>query len=132
MVHSLLGRQAVLNLQGLDGYAMRAPVVAVNLEFTRDQTGVYEVGSDWRRSAVGSLSWEMLLRGTGDMVLTAELLREYQTRFTSQEWRCDYCGSPQERARLHCKQCGGPRSFLYELMDRAAREWWPNGGHGHA
>jgi hypothetical protein len=29
------------------------------------------------------------------------------------EWKCDWCGSPNPKDNTHCSQCGGARSFIY-------------------
>jgi len=29
------------------------------------------------------------------------------------EWKCDYCGTPNEKKNKTCNKCGAPRSFIY-------------------
>jgi hypothetical protein len=36
-----------------------------------------------------------------------------ETRKSSPEWKCDYCGRPNQRADETCKSCGSVRSFVY-------------------
>lgn len=32
---------------------------------------------------------------------------------TAQEWKCDYCGRPNQRRDETCKSCGAVRSFIW-------------------
>lgn len=43
-------------------------------------------------------------------VISRDEVREMKT---SAEWKCTYCGRPNQRKDEACKSCGGARSFLY-------------------
>ena len=124
MIQNILGQNAILQLQTGAGLAYKGEVMAVNIDVTAPYANTYRVGESFARAAsLGYIEWEMTLRGLGDFQVTPELIANYEAVFTSLEWRCDWCGSVQPRARLACEKCGGPRSFIYELMQHSARTW---------
>ena len=108
-MNALLGRQMVVNLQTNDGYAYGGQVIGVDLSMERGYSG--------------SQAWELTMKGIGALQVVQQVVKDYENKFTSQEWRCEWCGSVQPRMRLACQKCGGPRSFLYELMNHAASTW---------
>lgn len=62
--------------------------------------------------------WSMELSGLGEplwqgtRIEAAERQREVQLAI---EWACDYCGSIWPKAIAKCVQCGGHRSFVYDV-----------------
>lgn len=38
-----------------------------------------------------------------------------KTARSSKEWKCDFCGRPNQRKDETCKSCGSVRSFIYDI-----------------
>ena len=50
-------------------------------------------------------------------VVIPEIVYERVGEYTQiKEWRCGYCGSPNEMRERHCTQCGSPRALLIQEM----------------
>lgn len=122
---NIVGNEMAVTLQTRDGYSYGGKVIGTNIEIYSDAYPRVSWGEASITNAFTCHRWSVTLEGVGDLVLTPDMLKMYEARFTSLEWRCDYCGSVQERARLSCAKCGGPRSFIYELMHHSARQWKP-------
>ena len=67
----------------------------------------------------GAVEWSMTLMGLADKPLwyhTREsAAQNQQKRKSALEWACDYCGAVWPKETTQCVQCGGWRSFLYDV-----------------
>ncbi len=48
------------------------------------------------------------------MLLGKEIAANVKAQRSTAEWRCPFCGRPNQRADEVCKSCGGVRPFLYD------------------
>jgi hypothetical protein len=92
----------------------QALVATVNI-----QHDVYDWAS-WKGQqgvVVGKSRWDMELSGVGDPLWVRAKDEAVEDLHSALEWRCPWCGGIMPRERRQCTQCGGFRSFVYDLMD---------------
>jgi len=101
---TICGAKARVTLEIDDGTVISGPVHVAQIEESR-------LG-DWTE-------WRMELMGLGDAPIWSgrreqaiERQREVQSAI---EWACDYCGAVWPKATAQCVQCGGWRSFVYDV-----------------
>lgn len=122
-MQEILGRDVNVKLETKTGQVVKGQCIATELNFTSHSLPYYKIGDPSSYFTRGTMEWELLLRGTGELLLSPQLVGFYEKAFTSLEWRCEWCSSVNSKERMGCKQCGAPRTFLYELMQYAATKW---------
>ena len=62
--------------------------------------------------------WTMELSGLGEPLwqgTRTQAVERQHKQMSAIEWACDYCGSVWPKATTKCIQCGGHRSFVYDV-----------------
>ena len=73
--------------------------------------------SDYIESTAETI-WHMELSGIGDPLWVRpreEAVKHQRELRSAHEWACDYCGAVWPKATAQCVQCGGWRSFVYDV-----------------
>ena len=69
------------------------------------------------KTVSGNHEWSMDLVGTGEPLWVRTKDDAVEDLHSALEWRCPWCGGIMPREYRQCTQCGGFRSFVYDLMD---------------
>jgi hypothetical protein len=102
---SICGEQGHVTLELNDGTVVSGPIWVAEIE----QTLVYD----------DFMEWSIALRGIGDKPIwhgaRDEALERHREQRLAPEWECDYCGAIWPKKTAQCVQCGGWRSFVYDV-----------------
>ena len=101
---TVCGETTTVTLELADGTVFSGLAHVVQVE----QSLICEGFEEWRMELIGL--GEPLWRGVRKQA--AERQREIRSAI---EWACDYCGSIWPKATAKCVQCGGHRSFVYDV-----------------
>ena len=73
----------------------------------------------------GPAKWTLEMQGytPANWIVGRQIAVNYLAKYTPIEWRCDWCRSVNVSRNMSCAQCGATRTFLYDLMKHAAKEW---------
>jgi len=116
--YSLAGKKLKVTLELPDGGVLSGLVFAASFEQSMLPIDVTHRGSPHRELLAGDDEWKLELLGIGQPLWTGtrKEATERQREFKSAlEWECDYCGAVWPKAATQCVQCGGHRSFLYDV-----------------
>ena len=111
----LLPKQKInVYLETEDGAVFTGQAYATTINIGLNMGGVV----DWRTGEpVRDTEWSMDLIGAGEPLWLRTKDDAVEDLHSALEWVCPWCGAIMPRERRQCVQCGGFRSFVYDLMD---------------
>jgi hypothetical protein len=94
-------------------FEMTSMVRSFNFQHTINMVDVTEYGDNHRSyiPSIGETTIELVGIQPGAWTDSANL----RNRLQAPEWKCDFCGRPNEHDRETCRSCGAVRSFIYNL-----------------
>ena len=114
----LAGQKLKVTLELPTGEVLSGTALAAQLDQRVEPIDVTHLGDKYRSFISGFETWSLTLEGTGTPVWmgtrSQAIERQHEQR-SAIEWECDYCGSVWPKAATKCIQCGGHRSFLYDV-----------------
>lgn len=112
-----IGNKYKVIFEDEEGRVMEAPVIAMELSISREAPFFFNDPVAEGMPALSTLMYEINLRTTGNplWIKKEDYKKRVVKRQKSCEWRCDFCGRPNQKADETCKGCGAVRSFLYEV-----------------
>ncbi len=97
-----IGNKCKVYLETPQGAMIEVPAISYSLSYR----------SPW---GDGPTEVEMSFKALGDVTWLDQAAWEktVEERHSAKEWKCDYCGRPNDRKDETCKSCGAVRSFVY-------------------
>jgi hypothetical protein len=101
-------------LETADGGVITGMVYAAKVNVRQDIHDIMAFGDVYPRQALGFMSWDIELKGTGPIEMSAlRVAEDVRKKVSAIEWKCDYCGAIHPRREVKCCGCGASRSFVY-------------------
>ena len=101
MMAQIVGNRFKVYIEDQQGRVMEVPAIAASVSMNMEYGDFIRTRIEL--DAIGDVTWTSTDNWRGS-------IRE---KSIAPEWKCDYCGRPNQRKDEICKSCGAVRSFIY-------------------